>query len=524
VLAGPISAPGGPYLRDRFGRAVLLHGVNAVYKYPPYLLAPTPGHPWSFSATDAAAIARLGLTVVRLGILWQALEPGHGGPNDPAVCSPGPPGDPGMFDPTVADAYLSQVARTVALLGRYHVYTILDMHQDVYNQGFRGEGAPAWAVCTNGRPVVALPGRWSRNYGNGALDVAVAHFWKNDVVGDLQGEYDRVWGVVAGYFRTDPWVLGYDPYNEPFELEIVHSDTQAFAADLECFYTGRAHPGYLADSTDPVTCSPDVPPTGVVSAIEAADPHHLVFVEPDVYSGRGGPNLLGPMAFPNLVLNFHSYCSYRNPVTGDPTDVGACAAQQLTTMLGRERERPFLASRFQPGGPAWFLSEFGATHSTDLLDRLTGYADLLQLGWAYWSWKYYGDPTGSAYEALAAPGGGLEPTAAILSRTYPEAIAGTPISVLFDPPTGTFQLVYAPSARIHAPTIIFVPAALHYPRGYCTTVTGGRVVSSPGASHLLVASDARADDVDVTVTAGRCPARGGHAPSPTTSAGPPGTG
>ncbi|HLG67783.1 MAG TPA: hypothetical protein VKV36_07935, partial [Acidimicrobiales bacterium] len=38
LLSGYLRAPGGPYLRDRYGRVVFLHGVNAVYKLPPYEL------------------------------------------------------------------------------------------------------------------------------------------------------------------------------------------------------------------------------------------------------------------------------------------------------------------------------------------------------------------------------------------------------------------------------------------------------------------------------------------------------
>ena len=105
------------------------------------------------------------------------------------------------------------------LLSRYGIYTLLDMHQDVYNKNFRGEGAPDWAVCTDGVPIVASGGRWSNNYSNPQLDTAVHHFWTNDVVGNLQGQYDLVWATVAKYFETNPWVVGYDPYNEPFSTE-----------------------------------------------------------------------------------------------------------------------------------------------------------------------------------------------------------------------------------------------------------------------------------------------------------------
>jgi endoglycosylceramidase len=508
ILKGAINAPGGPYLRDRFGRVVLLHGVNAVEKLPPYELYPDPGRPWNFSAADASAIERLGFDVVRLGILWEGLEPGHGGPNQPAICTPGQPGDPHMFDRAIADAYLARVAQTVDLLGRHHIYTILDMHQDVYSQPFRGEGAPPWAVCTNGQPIVTASGRWSRNYRDPTLEIAVDHFWDNDVVGDLQGQFDMVWGLVARYFRHNPWVLGYDPYNEPYSTEHTPGDAVAFAVDLQCFYAGRANPGHLAGSTTRLRCPATDPAVGVIGTIEHADPHGLVFAEPDIYSSRNRPNLLGPMDYPRLVLNFHSYCRYRSPVTGEPTDNAACAAEVLTTLLNRARERPLLSTRYQRGGPAWFLSEFGAADQDPaFIDRVTGYTDLLELGWAYWSWKYYDDPTGSSDEALVLANGRLAPIGPVLSQPYPQAVAGTPESVLFDPSTDRFAMTYVPDHRITAPTIVFVDGQLHYSsKGYCATVDGGRVASPPGSAHLLVTNDRGARAVNVELTPGRCPA------------------
>ncbi len=60
----------------------------------------------------------------------------------------------------------------------------------------------------------------------------------------------------------------------------------------------------------------------------------------------------------------------------------------------------------------------------------------------------------------------------MLSRTYPQAVAGTPLSFSFSPSTGVFDLAYVPNHRIHAPTLIFVPTELHYPHGYCARTTG----------------------------------------------------
>jgi endoglycosylceramidase len=505
IVSGALQAPGGPYLLDRFGRVVTLHGVNAVYKRPPFELSPAPGKPWNFSAADAREIAGLGFNVVRLGILWEGIEPGIGGPNQAGVCTPGKPGNPRMFRTARAAAYLAQVTRTVDLLGRYHVYTLLDMHQDVYSQAFRGEGAPAWAVCTDGQPIVPYPGRWSSNYANPALLTAESHFWTNDVIGDLQGQFDRAWAVVARHFAGNPWIVGYDPYNEPYSTQQSPVGALDFAVDLECFYTGRAHPGVLNGVRKPVTCPADDPREGVVPVIEAADRHHLVFVEPDNYSLRHRlPSLLGPMNFPRLVYNFHAYCRARNPVTGDPVEYRACADEFLANVADRVQERSAMSSARQRGGPAWILSEFGATQSVPLVDGATTLANVLRLGWIYWSWKYYDDPTGSTHEALAAPTGALEPTADVLDRPYAEAIAGTPITLSYEDSTGTLRVAYAPARRVTAPTVVVVPAEWRYPHGYCAKVKGGAITSRPGAVHLLITAAPGFRRVTVTLRGGGC--------------------
>ena len=87
---------------------------------------------------------------------------------------------------------------------------------------------------------------------------------------------------------------------------------------------------------------------------------------------------------------------------------------------------------------------------------------------------------------------------ASLSRAYPEAVSGTPISFAFDPASADFHLVYAPKAQVAAPTVVFVPVAVHYPEGYCAQVAGGTIVSKPNATHLLIANSSNASIVAVT--------------------------
>ncbi len=504
AVSGTIRSLGGPYLLDRSGRVVFFHGVNAVYKHPPFELFPDRGKPWNLSSADASLMARLGFNVVRLGMTWQGLEPGTASANDPAICGKGTPKNPNQFNRAVFDRYVNRLKTTVDLLGRFHIYTILDMHQDVYNERFEGEGEPNWAVCTNNVPSVDPPGRWSLEYGTHAAGIAFGHFWRNNVRGDLQGEYDRMWGLVAHAFRHNPWILGYDPFNEPYSTSLTRVGGAHFDSELECFYTGTGHSGTPLHGAPSLRCPTHDPADGVVPTILANDPRHLIFDEPDNYASRGFPTYLGPMDLSNLVYNVHIYCGARNPVTGNPTNVDACEDQEEHSLAVRASDRPAMASPYQPGGPAWFVTEFGASSDPALLADLTARMDAEQVGWAYWSWKYYADPTGSADESLVMADGRLRSTALVLSQVYPQAVAGTPISFSYSPLSNIFHLSYVPNQHVHAPTVVFVPTEVHYRHGYCATVHGGRLTSARGSDHLTVQNARSADQVSVQVVPGRC--------------------
>lgn len=504
LTGGPLRATGGPFLTDAAGRVVILHGVDAVEKRAPYELVPAPGRPWDFSAGDAARIAGLGLDLVRLGIEWQGLEPGTAAADDPAICAPGRPGDPGQLDRRVADAYIARLRRTVALLAARHVYVLLDMHQDVYSSVFGGEGAPAWAVCTGGAPVVDPPGRWSNAYGTAAVRHAFTAFFTNDVVGDLQGQFDEMWAMVARAFRDDPWVVGYDVLNEPLAIPPPGTGPLQGVADLECFYTGRAHPGDLPGTRTPVTCPPDDPREGVVPTIEKADPHHLVFVEADIAAPRAAaPAGLGRMDLPRLVVELHAYCTRRSPVTGNPTDEPACAAQAARTIDRFAAARRSLASRRQPAGPPLLLGEFGATDDPTLVRQVAGDADQLLLDWSYWSWRYYDDPTGSSDEALVGAAGHERPTARVLAQPYAQAVAGRPTASTYDAATRRYTLRYGADHRVTAPTVVVVPAAA-YPHGFCASAVGAGVRAAAGSPLVDVTTGASARHVVVRVVPGRC--------------------
>ena len=111
----------------------MLHGLNEVFKVPPYEPSAS-----GFGDDDAAFLQANGFNAMRVGVIWAAVEP-----------------QPGVYD----DAYLASIAQTVQTLGAHGIVSLLDFHQDLYNEKFQGEGAPAWAVQDGGpaQPRPRLP-------------------------------------------------------------------------------------------------------------------------------------------------------------------------------------------------------------------------------------------------------------------------------------------------------------------------------------------------------------------------------
>ncbi len=506
---GPFRAPGGPELLDRDGRVVLLHGVDLVYKIPPYEVEVGGTGRNVLTSAEAQHMAQLGFDVVRLGIIWKGLEPGTAPINAAGICTPGTPraSGPGQFNARIFDTYLDRLQATIALLARYGISSLIDMHQDVYNEAFGGEGAPNWAVCTDG--IEPKPQRgvadWSVNYTGPGVSEAYGHFWDNDVVGNLQGEFDSLWTRVATRLRGNPWVVGYDPFNEPYGPGLsADPDNPAFDAELQCFYTGRAHPG-LDQNGQPVSCPADDPEEGLIPRLETADPTHLVAYEGNYSTDSGVPNHVGPMDYKNLVLNFHDYCFLHVPNGPEPADFGSvCGPLERTVFAQHAQERANDATPEQPAGPGWLLTEFGATTDTADLGRITSDADTDLVGWIYWQWIDYPDPTGSHSSALWPARKATAAQLNVLSETYASAVAGTPVSMSFDPATAAFSLRYRSNPTVTAPTVVVVPVAVHYPHGYCLRVTGGRVTSHRGASRVDIDNGRASTLVTVSVTRGSC--------------------
>src|ERR1700712_5935073 len=106
----------GRFLVDQYGRVVIVHGLNIVWKRAPY--AP-PDPAAGFTAKDAAFFAKYGFNGARLGVLWAGVTPKQ----------------PGVADP----AYFRRLDRVTGLLAKSKVWTLLDMHQDMWHEQYGGE-------------------------------------------------------------------------------------------------------------------------------------------------------------------------------------------------------------------------------------------------------------------------------------------------------------------------------------------------------------------------------------------------
>ena len=450
----------GRWLTAPDGRVLVVHGVNQVMKVAPY----EPSQD-GFGDDDAAFLAANGFDAVRLGVIWAAVEP-----------------QPGVYD----DAYLASLAQTVQTLATHGVLALLDFHQDLYNEEFQGEGAPAWAVRDGGLPNPQL-GFPVNYFLNPAENHAWDAFWGNAAAPDgvgLQVHYARAWAHVAQYFVGSPSVLGYEVLNEPWPGDGYQL----------CFVVGVGCP--LFDQAKLTAFY-----RRVIPAIRAADPGHTVWFEPNVLFNEGIPTHVSPVAA-RTGFAFHDYCGIE---------------AELGNNLGCEQEDSITFGNADQYSHAHnmpaLLTEFGATNDLANLAEVTANANRHLMGWMYWAYSgndiTSSSPNGQAIvlDPSKPPTGSNVLTAKLktLAQPYPQLVAGTPLSWSFS--AGVFRLQYS---TVRAGSIARFPAgsetdiavpAIQYPSGYHVTVTGAHVVSPPGAARLRVLSTPGATAVTVTVSA-----------------------
>jgi endoglycosylceramidase len=474
--AGP-TAPlshSGRWITDAKGRVAILHGVNMVTKVPPYAPAAQ-----GFGDDDAAFLQRNGFNTVRLGLIYKGVEP-----------------SPGGYD----DGYLNSIAATEANLAGHGVFSLLDFHQDMYNERFQGEGWPDWAVQDDGlpNPMLGFPNNY---FSSPALIRAFDHFWANDPgpggVG-LQDRYASAWAHVASRFATAGHTVGFDLLNEPWPG--TPWSTCLTLNGCPAFDTGTMAPFYRR----------------VFDRIRAVEGQKLIWYEPNVLFNFSADTNIPALGDRAAGFSFHFYCT--PGLAAPPYNLASCDEQNDHVLANADK-------RAQTSGDALMLSEFGATDDLATIRANVKAADRHMVSWQYWHYCECQDPTttGTGTQAIvidpAQPPSGAnvkQTKLDVLAEPYPQVVAGTPAGYSFDDTTGRFTLAYStkgPTGKNFArrpkhkrkrskskfrQTQIYLGQG-HYPAGYSVSVNGGGIASERKASLLRVIACPGRRNVSVTV-------------------------
>jgi len=465
---GPLTHD-GRWIIDRDGRVVILHGWNMVYKVGSYRPADS-----GFSGDDIRFLRRHGFNTVRLGIIQNGVEPELPAPGGKAA---------------YRERYLDSIAKTERALAKRGIFTLLDVHQDLYNERFEGEGFPDWAVVGEAATLPAEPKQgFPANYlGMPALSRAFDLFWENasDAVGrPLQDSFAAMWQHMAKRFRDEPNVLGYNILNEP--------------------WPGTSYPSCVSPTGCPAFDTGSLQPftERVLAAIRKADPETLVWYAPLLTFDFGADTSIGDMGDASTGFAFNMYCLA--DVVGGPAS--ACGATYGLTLDNADRQS-------EQTGDALLMTEWAATNDLAKINEIADLADEHMVGWQQWHYCDCEDPTttGTGIQSVVSdphqPPRGENvnrPKLKASSRPYPQAVAGTPLEYGFDRDSLRFELSY--SAQTPAGktlprkqlTEVFIPP-IHYHGRYAVEADGAEVVSKPGARRLLLKRDAGATEVSVAV-------------------------
>lgn len=433
-----------------------------VYKHTPY--TPEAG---GFNEDDADWLAAQGFDSVRLGLLWKAVEP-----------------EPGVYD----EAYIESLRHTVRILADRGIVTLLDAHQDMYNERFQGEFAPDWAVIDDGVPSLLQVGFPT----NQVLNVGLLRAYDNFLADregpggvGLQERYAAMWGHVAEAFRDEPGIMGFDILNEPWP-------GSAFPI---CYLSG-GHCGPALDHLNALHQK-------VSAAVTAAYPEAIIHYEPYSMWNQGFNTRPAAPAATNTALSWHVYCTSNalfNSYIG-------CQIPDGQTFANAEAVA-------QDQHSATLLSEFGATDDRATLEGVTGLARQHMVGWQYWSYCGCNDPTtqNQLQQGIVAdpqvPGPVTcdavnQEKLSILAAPHLRAAAGTPTETTWDSASRTYRASWTADRVDGVGTFAagsiseLVVPTVNFPEGYRLTVEGGHVVRNEESGRVLVASDGEGP---VTVT------------------------
>ncbi|KAM3182885.1 hypothetical protein ACTXT7_011443 [Hymenolepis weldensis] len=424
---------------DSQGRILMFHGINSVYKKPPY-----------YDVNDVSdkrldLFRKWGFNIVRLGVLWH----------------PTYPEGPGRLN----ESYLEAIEMQVEKFAQAGIYVILDMHQDSLSTMFGSYDAiPLWLLNSFSKPPWIFRYPWPRkNFPSGdwegyttyACQKAFQDIYDNQKFAwDYWGDF---WEEVAKRFKDKTNVLGYELINEPFAGNIYTNPLRAIPG-----YAGKQNLAPVYDY--------------LVFRIRHVDKRKFIFFEgvtwsvldvlkPTGYSGPGFTRVPGaeddPEEYRRSVFSYHYYCPFIQRTI--------CNKIIMPKMFSSVKS---VAKSLKSG---LFLTEFGICvpdgnpNSINTLEceAVMDGADTRLQSWTYWDAPRFFDEGGNPRNA----------TVKSFSRVYPLSTVGTPINLFFHVENGSALYAFCSTnltsefAKKGEPIAsIFLPIEMHYPHGYSVEI------------------------------------------------------
>ncbi len=445
-------AVSGTRFVDSNGRQIILSGVNEVNKQKKmnYLYTDSQG--------TYKQLAGLGVNVIRLGIIWDALEP-----------------EPGRYD----DTYLSKLEEKVNQAAKYGIYVLLDMHQDLYSVLY-SDGAPQWATLTDGQKHVTGE-IWSDAYEmSPAVQRAFDNFWADKPAPDgigLQEHYINMWKHIASRFARNKAVLGYDIMNEPFngsqagqvmiqiltsyaklyaeetgkvlsqdELIQIWSDQQKRFEALARMQTSDKYSKVLDGATESnqqfekMTLQPFFQKAS--EAIREADTTHILFLEHPYFGNTGIRTAIEPVTRNGKRDPGVAYAPHGYDLLVDTKNYSEQSNFRIELIFKRMKETS------EKLDVPVLVGEWGAfSGNSDAVASNTAFIIGLieKSGFSNTYWAYYPGIESELYFRQA------------LVRPYPQFIGGILDSYQFNDQAGSFTCSWKEIPAIKAPTDILIP-------------------------------------------------------------------
>lgn len=454
-VAAKFTTIDGDRFVDSRGRQVIFHGLNVVRKNDTW-----GSYAW-LDEKGYAAMHAWGVNCIRLGFTWAAIEP-----------------EPGVY----SEECLKFLERHIAWAERHGINVLLDLHHDLYAMRF-SDGAPDWAVLTDGLPHVADGQSWSDAYVTSpAVQRAMDNFYANkpgpDGVG-LQEHYARAWRKVAERFAQNANVIGYDLMNEPFAGSVVPQGMgvtmQAMAEEMNrsrrdgapldaagvaaLWATPAGRAEILGRVADPAVYARVIDTAQpiyqqfererlqplfqrVADTIREVDREHLIFFEPNGAANMGVFTALDPLKLASGARDPHqAYAPHGYDLVTDTSAVASASDARVALIFARH------AATAQRLRLPMLVGEWGAYYGNadarPAAEFISREFEKLRCGDLYWALE----PDLAQQKVFPA-----------LCRPYPMEIAGELLGYRARPETGEFECRWR-ETRAGETTRIFVPKA-----------------------------------------------------------------